>query len=98
MQVASHGAGIEEVSHQRRIPIVSFVHTSIPSCTIVQHCRNHGVICRACKFLSTKRLRDELCIEEEGVVRFSLAHYNTLDEINVAIRVLEMLNGWSFVV
>jgi len=83
----------------QRIPIVCFVHDTIPSCEIVQHCRNQGLVCRACKFLSTDRLWDELDIKGEdnvdGIVRFSLAHYNTLEEIDTMIRILEMLDGWS---
>mmetsp|Transcript_21090 Transcript_21090/g.43970 ORF Transcript_21090/g.43970 Transcript_21090/m.43970 type:complete len:481 (-) Transcript_21090:149-1591(-) len=80
----------------QRIPIVCFVHANIPSREIVQHCRNYGVVCRACKFLSTERLWEELDIKDGGVVRFSFAHYNTLEEIESSIRVLEMMNGWSW--
>mmetsp|Transcript_14299 Transcript_14299/g.23323 ORF Transcript_14299/g.23323 Transcript_14299/m.23323 type:complete len:521 (-) Transcript_14299:264-1826(-) len=83
----------------QRIPIVCFAHANIPSRTIVQHCRKHGVVCRACKFLSTDRLWEELgCVsmddDDGGVVRFSLAHYNTLEEIDECVRILEMLVGW----
>jgi selenocysteine lyase/cysteine desulfurase len=77
----------------RRIPIVCFVHANISSQSIVEHCRYHGLVCRACKFLSTDRLWDELLIGDD-VVRFSLAHYNTLDEIDQSVRILEMLEGW----
>lgn len=74
------------------LPIVSFVHASIPSNDIVQHCRNHGLVCRACKFLSTERLWKEMRIQrDEDVVRFSLAHYNTIGDIDRAIEVLELL-------
>ena len=79
--------------HLQRIPIVSFIHANISSRDIVQHCRYHGIICRACKFLSTMRLQDELQINDE-IIRLSLAHYNSLDEINECIRVLEMIEGW----
>jgi len=78
-----------------RLPIVSFVHARIPSRDIVQHCRKNGIICRSCKFLSTERLWRELSIEDEGVVRFSLAHYNTLDEVDRTIRALESLDDWT---
>ena len=79
----------------QRIPIVCFVHANIPSHTIVEHCRKYGVICRAGKFLSTTRLWKDLGLEADvSVVRFSLAHYNTREEIDESIRVLEMLDGW----
>jgi len=86
----------EDKTDLQRIPIVCFVHESINSQMIVDHCRKNEVVCRSGKFLSTSRLWNELGIERNvEVVRFSLAHYNTLDEINTAIRVLEMINRWS---
>jgi selenocysteine lyase/cysteine desulfurase len=78
----------------RRVPIICFTHANISSQTIVNHCRHHGVICRSCKFLATDRLLDELGISKD-FVRFSLAHYNTLEEIDESIRVLELLAGWN---
>ncbi|KAL7435374.1 hypothetical protein ACHAXH_003224 [Discostella pseudostelligera] len=80
----------------RRVPIVCFLHANIASHRIVEHCRYNGVVCRACKFLSTDRLWNELGIESDAeVVRFSLAHYNTLEEIDQSIQILETLVGWN---
>jgi selenocysteine lyase/cysteine desulfurase len=79
----------------QRIPIVSFVHDMLPSSEIVEHCRDHGVICRAGKFLSTDMLWHEMNLgEHDGVVRFSFAHYNTTSDITRTINVLEMLDNW----
>lgn len=77
-----------------RLPIVAFVHSNIQSCKIVEHCRRHQVICRACKFLSTDRFWKEMGIGDVGAVRFSLAHYNTLEDIDRSIEVLEMMDDW----
>mmetsp|Transcript_26425 Transcript_26425/g.56787 ORF Transcript_26425/g.56787 Transcript_26425/m.56787 type:complete len:252 (-) Transcript_26425:64-819(-) len=87
---------VKDECNLQRIPIVCFVHATIPSCEIVKHCRDHGVVCRACKFLSTDRLWGELGMEDNngGVVRFSLAHYNTLQETDASIQILEMMDGW----
>jgi selenocysteine lyase/cysteine desulfurase len=60
----------------------------------VEHCRRHQVICRACKFLSTDRFWKEMGIGDVGAVRFSLAHYNTLEDIDRSIEVLEMMDDW----
>jgi len=82
-------------SNQQRIPIASFVHETIPSSDIVEHCRNLGVVCRSCKFLSTDKLWDEMNLTQyDGVVRFSLAHYNSVSDITRTIDVLEMLDKW----
>ena len=86
---------VENETDLQRIPIVCFVHASIQSHDIVKHCRRHGIICRAGKFLATNLLWDKLNIRDDGVVRFSLAHYNTIEEIEAAIEVLELLDGWS---
>lgn len=78
-----------------RLPFVSFTHAKIKPNQIVEHCRRHGVICRACKFLSSDRLWREIGIGEEALVRFSLVHYNTLKEIDRVIDVLSMMDGWA---
>ena len=88
----SPSLGIVDV---QRIPIVSFVHVMLPSSEIVEHCRDHGVICRAGKFLSTDMLWHEMnLVQHDGVVRFSFAHYNTTADITRTINVLEMLDNW----
>lgn len=95
MKVTLDGGCISNSSNERRIPIVTFVHELIPSSQIVEHCRNHGVICRACKFLATTKLWDEMNLNEyDGVVRFSFAHYNNISDIQRTIYVLEMLREW----
>ncbi|KAL7450149.1 hypothetical protein ACHAWC_004095 [Mediolabrus comicus] len=79
----------------QRIPIISFVHDMLPSSEIVEHCRDHGVICRSGKFLSTDMLWHEMNLgEHDGVVRFSFAHYNTTSDITRTINVLEILDNW----
>jgi selenocysteine lyase/cysteine desulfurase len=99
MRVIHDDVGGDRVSNhfdaQQRIPIVSFVHEFIPSSYIVEHCRIHGVICRACKFLSTDQLWNEMDLTRyNGVVRFSLAHYNTMADIMRTINILERLEKW----
>ena len=79
-----------------RIPVVAFAHNDIPSEAIVKKCREAGVICRCSTFLATKRLLRELRVDPtNGVVRFSLAHYNTLSEVRYALKVLQSIAGWS---
>lgn len=91
----THEDCIPNNSNEQRIPVVSFVHETIPSSEIVEHCRNHGVVCRSCKFLSTDKLWDEMNLSQyDGVVRFSLAHYSSTADIARTIDVLEMLDKW----
>jgi len=95
MKVTHDGDCIPHTSNEQRIPIVTFVHEVIPSSQIVEHCRDHGVVCRACKFLSSNKLWDEMNLTQyDGVVRFSFAHYNNISDIKRTINVLEMLEEW----
>lgn len=78
-----------------RLPVVSFVHADIPSTSIAETCTNSGVACRSGSFLCTEPLRKEYEFDAtDGVVRFSLAHYNTLSEVHYAVGLLESLPGW----
>jgi selenocysteine lyase/cysteine desulfurase len=76
----------------RRLPIVAFRHETISSDEIVKVLAAHKVAVRQGSFLSTKQLQSELGFEH--VVRLSLAHYNTVDEVRFAMDRLEELPGW----
>jgi selenocysteine lyase/cysteine desulfurase len=88
-------ANSQHTDRLSRLPFVSFIHSNIKSTKIVEHCRSHGVICRACRFLSTERFWSEIGIGDTDVVRFSLSHYNSVDDIERTIRELEMMDGWA---
>ena len=79
-----------------RLPIVSFVHATIPSSQIVDKCNEGGVKCRNGTFLSTDRLQEIHAMHDpiEGVVRFSMAHYNTCSDVKYALSVMESIPGW----
>uniref|UniRef100_A0A7S1FQ63 Aminotransferase class V domain-containing protein n=1 Tax=Corethron hystrix TaxID=216773 RepID=A0A7S1FQ63_9STRA len=88
-----------------RLPIVSVVHSILAAEEIVGHCRRHGVVCRGGTFLSPRlfesKLVQDLCpgvwperLREEGAVRFSLLHYNTVEEVRRLVQVLEKIEGW----
>ena len=77
---------------QRSLPLVAFYHDSISAGEIVEELANRKVVCRQGSFLSTVQLQNELGFE--NVVRLSLAHYNTISEIDFAMDRLEELAGW----
>jgi selenocysteine lyase/cysteine desulfurase len=79
----------------RRIPVVSFVHHRICSSRIVQECLNKGIVCRNGAFLSCSRFQQAHGFDEQdGVVRISLVHYNTADELKQLANVLQSIVGW----
>ena len=73
----------------RRVPTISFVVADMPSESIVRHIDRFGIGIRFGDFYA-KRLIEALGLQGQGgVVRVSMAHYNTLPEIDRLIRHLD---------
>jgi selenocysteine lyase/cysteine desulfurase len=81
---------------QFRLPTVSFVHNSISSRDIYTYCQLRGIICRNGFFLCTKYLAADLNLNDhhDGVLRVSLAHYNTPQEVQILCDTLESMPKW----
>jgi selenocysteine lyase/cysteine desulfurase len=78
-----------------RLPIVSFVHDDIPSSKVVKWCAKNGIVCRYGLFLNTDHFATEFDVNQtNGMVRISLAHYNTEEEIRYSCQVLRRFPGW----
>lgn len=74
---------------EARLPIVSFVHESVPSKAIADEAANHEIGMRWGNFYSY-RLLDRVGVPAAtGVARASFAHYNTAEEIDRLIRALD---------
>ena len=78
-----------------RLPMISIVHARVASHAIVAACRDDRVVCRHGSFLSPRILRALGIDETDGVVRFSLLHYNTMAEVEALIVSLERIDGWG---
>jgi cysteine desulfurase family protein (TIGR01976 family) len=66
----------------RRVPTISFVVDGMASEAVVRHLDRHGIGIRFGDFYA-KRLIEALGLQGQGgVVRVSMAHYNTLGEID----------------
>ena len=80
-----------------RLPTVSFVHDRLSSRSIYDFCRDRGIVCRNGFFLCTGALAADLGFRcrSDGVLRVSLAHYNTPDEVRRFCSVLESMPMWS---
>jgi len=95
---------VDVENFQDRLPIICFTHQKIKCSKIVRHCIEHEIIARYGSFLAVRVLDaygmapsedSEGNVVSEGVVRFSIAHYNTLDEIRRLVTVLERLPDWK---
>ncbi len=81
--------GRPEAANRRRVPTISFVVAGKMSESIVQHVDTHRIGIRFGDFYA-KRLVEALGLHHYGgVVRVSMAHYNTLEEVDRLIRALE---------
>lgn len=86
---------VAPLSCSARLPTISFVHATISPRTIVTICEAHGIGCRYSSFLCTPHLaRDFDFDHSEGVVRVSLAHYNTLLEVQSLVDAVASIPDW----
>ncbi len=85
--------GHDHVNNGKRMPTVSFVVANQSSETIVRHMDKYNIGIRFGDFYA-KRLIETLGLQSQGgVVRISIAHYNTAGEIDRLIKHLdEVLN------
>jgi cysteine desulfurase family protein (TIGR01976 family) len=81
--------GMDSAAKGGRVPTVSFMVEGVQSESIVRHTDCYGIGIRFGDFYA-KRLVDGLGLQPRGgVVRVSIAHYNTLDEIDRLIKHLD---------
>jgi cysteine desulfurase family protein (TIGR01976 family) len=75
-----------------RVPTLSFVAEGVDSPAIVRHIDTLKIGIRHGDFHS-RRLVDQLGLQPQGVVRVSMVHYNTVEEIDRLIEGLEQSLG-----
>jgi cysteine desulfurase family protein (TIGR01976 family) len=81
--------GHRQAHHGKRMPTVSFVVSGLHAENIVRHVDKFNIGIRFGDFYA-RRLIEALNLQAQGgVVRVSMAHYNTLDEIDRLIRCLD---------
>ena len=78
-----------------RLPTVCFNHADIAARQIHALCEESGIACRRSSFLCTEYFARDFGFDySEGILRVSLAHYNTLQEIDSLLHTLESIPGW----
>ena len=76
-----------------RVPTISFTHATRSSADIVSAVDRHGIGIRYGHFYAHRLVEDLGLLEQEGVVRVSLVHYNTIEEVERLVGVLEYVLG-----
>ena len=74
-----------------RVPTISFVHSKLKSDEIVEKVDHHGIGIRFGDFYAKKLIKSLDLEEKNGVVRVSLVHYNTLEEVQKLIKVFQQI-------
>lgn len=83
--------GVDDSDSNQRVATLSLVHESLTSDAIVTHVDQYDIGIRYGDFYAVK-LIDHLGLRaKQGVVRISLAHYNTIEEVDILIAVLEAI-------
>lgn len=83
--------GHPEPDRNKRVPTVSFIHNKLKSDEIVQQIDDHRIGIRYGDFYAKKLIQDAGLEEKNGVVRVSLVHYNTREEVNRLIRAFKKI-------
>ena len=76
-------------STSNRVPTISFVSSRLSSGAIVKHLHAHKIACRNGHMYAYRLVRDLEIDINDGVVRLSAVHYNTMAEIDKCIQVLD---------
>ena len=81
--------GKDTADREQRVPTISFVHHKMKSDEIVEKVDDYRIGIRFGDFYAKKLIEDAGLKEKNGVVRVSLVHYNSLDEVKRLIWVLK---------
>jgi selenocysteine lyase/cysteine desulfurase len=86
----------EKLPSIARLPIVSLVHEDIKARMIYNACEKGGISCRVSSFLCTEHMAQDFDYDQsEGILRVSLAHYNTVQEVSSFLQILKSIPGWN---
>ena len=75
----------------RRVPTISFVVDGVDSATIPPQVDRHQIGIRYGDFYAKALIQDLGLVPQNGVVRVSLVHYNTIEEVDRLIECLDRL-------
>lgn len=81
--------GYQDGNRIKRVPTISFIHHRYKSNEIVERVDSHRIGIRFGDFYAKKIIEDHGLLAKNGVVRISLVHYNTMDEVDKIVQVLD---------
>jgi cysteine desulfurase family protein (TIGR01976 family) len=75
----------------KRVPTISFVHQGFRSSEVVSRVDRFRIGVRYGDFYAKKIIHDLGLVQKDGVIRVSLVHYNTIEEVERLIEAFEMI-------
>lgn len=75
----------------RRVPTLSFIHEKFKSSLVVEHIDQFGIGIRWGDFYAKKIINFLGLESKDGVIRVSLVHYNTVEEVDKLIEAFETI-------
>ena len=73
----------------KRVPTISFVHKRYKSSEVAEHIDQFGIGIRWGDFYAKKIIEYLDLTEKDGVIRVSLVHYNTIEEVDKLIEAFQ---------
>ncbi len=83
--------GEKASSKKVRVATVSFVVNGVISNTIPVEVDKHKIAIRYGDFYARRLIESLGLMEQDGVIRVSMVHYNTVEEVNALIKVLDQI-------
>jgi selenocysteine lyase/cysteine desulfurase len=83
--------GYQDGNRIKRVPTISFIHHRYKSNEIVEKVDSQRIGIRFGDFYAKKIIEDHGLLAKNGVVRISLLHYNTMDEVDKIVQVLDKI-------
>ena len=83
--------GQKDEDSTKRVSTISFIHNRLKSSEVVEKVDKFRVGIRYGDFYAKKIIIDLGLVEKDGVIRVSMVHYNTIDELSTLIKAFEYI-------
>lgn len=83
--------GLSTGDKNKRMPTIAFVHNDLMSSWVAEKVDPYQIGIRFGDFYAKKIIEDLGLVEKDGVIRVSLVHYNTIEEVDKLIQVFVTL-------
>ena len=83
--------GEQSPSKEARVPTISFIVDGMRSNAVTEQVDPHNIAIRYGDFYARRLIEELGLLKQEGVIRVSMVHYNTVEEVHNLIDVLDRI-------